>query len=171
MSTVAVRSCWLVATPPATWKVLTKALQYSPRPETEGRSAQLEDSIGDCADCALTYVLVALFGTRREHSYDIGMKLAPDLEAASWLDGLAGEPKDFEWDAGNRAKNRKHEVEPEDVEAMFRRPRFVVFAGRIVAPAYDEPRWLVLGQDGRERRLALVLTRRAIACDRSVAGR
>ena len=111
--------------------------------------------------------------SRREHSYDsydIGMKLAPDLEAASWLDGLAGEPKDFEWDAGNRAKNRTHEVEPKEVEAMFRRPRFVVFAGRIVAPADDEPRWLVLGQDDKRRRLALVLPRRGNRLLRSVAG-
>jgi hypothetical protein len=88
------------------------------------------------------------------------MKLAFDLEAASWLDGVAGETENFDWDAGNRAKNRKHEVEPEDIEAMFRRPRFIVFAGRIVGPTHDEPRWLVLGQDGRQRRLALVLTRR-----------
>jgi len=51
------------------------------------------------------------------------MKLAPDPEAAPWLDGLAGEEKNFDWDAGNRAKNRKHGVEPKDIEAMFRRPR------------------------------------------------
>ena len=50
------------------------------------------------------------------------MKLAPDLETASWLDALAGEPEDFDWDAGNQAKNRKHRVEPENIEAMFRRP-------------------------------------------------
>ena len=88
------------------------------------------------------------------------MKLAPDLEAASWLDALAGEQEDFDWDAGNQAKNRKHRVEPEDIEAMFCRPRFIVFGGRIVEPAHDEPRWLVLGQDDKQRRLALVLTRR-----------
>ena len=88
------------------------------------------------------------------------MKLAPDLEAASWLDALAGEPENFDWDAGNQAKNRKHRVEPENIEAMFRRPRFIVFGGRIVEPAHDEPRWLVLGQDDKRRRLALVLTRR-----------
>ena len=88
------------------------------------------------------------------------MRLAADPEAASWLDGLAGRPEEFEWDAGNRGKNRKHGVEPEDIEAMFRRPRFVVFGGRIVEPAHAEPRWLVLGEDGKQRRLALVLTRR-----------
>src|SRR5271169_2266428 len=88
------------------------------------------------------------------------MKLAPDREVASWLDALAGEPEDFDWDAGNRAKNRKHRVEPENIEAMFRRPRFIVFGGHIVEPAHDEPRWLVLGKDEKRRRLALVLTRR-----------
>ncbi len=47
------------------------------------------------------------------------MQLAADLETASWLDGLAGEPEEFEWDAGNRGKNRKHGVEPEDIEAAL----------------------------------------------------
>ena len=88
------------------------------------------------------------------------MKLAADVEAASWLDALAGEPEDFDWDAGNRAKNRKHGVEPENIEAMFRRPRFIVFGGRIVEPAHDESHWLVLGQDEKRHRLALILTRR-----------
>ena len=88
------------------------------------------------------------------------MKLAPDRETASWLDALAGEPEDFDWDAGNQAKHRKHRVEPENIEAMLRRPRFIVFGGRIVEPARAEPRWLVRGQDEQRRRLALVLTRR-----------
>jgi uncharacterized DUF497 family protein len=88
------------------------------------------------------------------------MKLAPDAFAASWLDALAGKPDDFDWDAGNRDKTRKHGVEPKDVEAMFRRPRVIVFAGRIEQPAHTEPRWLVLGKDGNQRRLALIFTRR-----------
>jgi uncharacterized DUF497 family protein len=97
------------------------------------------------------------------------MKLAPDASAASWLEALAGGSDDFDWDAGNRAKNRKHGVEPRDVEAMFRRPRAIVFAGRIEEPVHTEPRWLVLGKDGTQRRLALILTRRgervrAISC-------
>jgi uncharacterized protein len=86
------------------------------------------------------------------------MRLVDDLEAASWLDQLSGVPEDFEWDAGNRTKHRKHGVEPEDVESMFRSP--LVFAGRITEPIHNEPRWLVLGQNARGRRLALVLTRR-----------
>ena len=35
-----------------------------------------------------------------------------------------------------------------------------VFEGRIVEPAHSETRWLLLGQDGRHRRLALIFTRR-----------
>ena len=86
------------------------------------------------------------------------MRLIEDGEAARWLEQLRGGPEDFEWDAGNCSKNRKHGVEPQDVEAMFGSP--IVFAGRIVEPAHDEPRWLVLGASRRGRRLALILTRR-----------
>ena len=34
------------------------------------------------------------------------------------------------------------------------------FAGRIVEPVHDEPRWLALGEDATGRRLSLVFTRR-----------
>lgn len=95
------------------------------------------------------------------------MRLVDDVEAAAWLEQIEGGGEDFEWDAGNRAKNRKHGVDPVDVEAMFRCP--TVLAGRIVEPAHDEPRWLVLGQSAEGRRLARVFTRRgdrirAISC-------
>ncbi len=95
------------------------------------------------------------------------MKLAGDPEAAAWLEGLAGSPQDFDWDAGNREKNRKHGVEPSDVGALFLRP--ILFAGRIVKPSHEEPRWLLLGQDRSGRRLALIFTRRgrrlrAVSC-------
>ena len=66
--------------------------------------------------------------------------------------------KDFDWDAGNRAKHRKHGVEPTDIEAMFRGP--TVFLGRIIEPAHDEDRWLLLGQESQQRPLALIFTRR-----------
>ena len=78
------------------------------------------------------------------------MKLIDDPDAASWLDGLVGAADDFDWDAGNRAKNRKHDVEPVDVEAMFRSP--LVLAGRIIEPPHDEPRWLALGAGTGGRR-------------------
>lgn len=87
------------------------------------------------------------------------MQLVEDPETALWLDRLNGEAKDFDWDAGNRGKSRKHDVEPVDVETMFQSS--LVFAGRIVEPAHDEPRWLLLGQDGNGRRLTLVFTRRS----------
>jgi uncharacterized DUF497 family protein len=77
---------------------------------------------------------------------------------AEWLQQLAGEAKDFDWDAGNPAKHRKHAVEPSDVEAMLRRR--TVFIGRIVEPAHDEERWLLLGHESRRRPLALIFTRR-----------
>jgi uncharacterized DUF497 family protein len=86
------------------------------------------------------------------------MKLTEDSETAAWIESLAGVPEEFDWDEGNRTKNRKHGVGSTDVEAMFRRP--ILFAGRIVQPIHDEPRWLALGQDGRGRPLALIFTRR-----------
>jgi uncharacterized DUF497 family protein len=86
------------------------------------------------------------------------MRLADDPEAARWLEDLAGGPEDFEWDPGNRDKNRKHGVEAGDIESILAGP--ILFAGRIVEPAHPEPRWLVLGQDRGGRRLALIFTRR-----------
>ncbi len=86
------------------------------------------------------------------------MRLAVDPEAASWLDGLAGRPGDFQWDDGNRLKSRKHQVEPEEVEELLRNPAY--FAGRVIDPVHEEPRWLLLGQTLNGRRLALVFTRR-----------
>ncbi|MEK6606338.1 MAG: BrnT family toxin [Myxococcota bacterium] len=86
------------------------------------------------------------------------MRLAGDREAAQWLGGLNGGRGVFEWDAGNRTKNRKHGVETDDVEGLLQGP--FVFEGRIVDPAHKEPRWLLLGADARGRRLALIFTRR-----------
>jgi len=67
------------------------------------------------------------------------MRLVEDPAAASWLDQLGGEAQDFEWDVGNRPKLEKHQVDQDDVVSMFRSP--IVFAGRIIEPAHDEPRW------------------------------
>jgi uncharacterized DUF497 family protein len=86
------------------------------------------------------------------------MQLVEDPDTAYWLDGLEGEAQNFEWDAGNRTKLQKHGVKQEDVESMFQSP--IVFAGRVVEPAHDEPRWLVLGRNVRSRKLALLFTRR-----------
>jgi uncharacterized DUF497 family protein len=86
------------------------------------------------------------------------MRLADDPDTAAWLEQLGGTPGDFDWDAGNRTKNRKHGVESVDIESMFHAR--TVFVGRIVQPTYDEPRWLLLGQDPVGRQPALVFTRR-----------
>ena len=95
------------------------------------------------------------------------MKISPDLSMDEWLSAIIGAAGPFDWDAGNRAKNRKHGVEPSEVESLFR--RIVFLAGRIVEPAHDEPRWLLLGETDAGRRLALIFTRRgnqlrAISC-------
>src|SRR5262249_45828284 len=87
------------------------------------------------------------------------MRFVDDPEAAAWLEGLQGHSEDFDWDAGNRTKNRKHRVAPEDVEALL--TRAVLLAGRIVQPMAYEPRWLLLGRDDAGRPLGLVFTRRA----------
>jgi uncharacterized DUF497 family protein len=86
------------------------------------------------------------------------VKIAPDSSLDDWLAGLTGTAGQFEWDAGNRSKGRKHGVMPSRVESLFRRPVFL--AGRIVEPAHDEPRWLLLGEANTGRRLALIFTRR-----------
>src|SRR5688572_10216156 len=86
------------------------------------------------------------------------MKLADDPEAARWVEALAGTGEDFEWDSGNRTKNVKHGVSAAEVESLLAAP--VLFAGKIVEPAHDEPRWLLLGQTPASRRLALIFTRR-----------
>jgi uncharacterized DUF497 family protein len=95
------------------------------------------------------------------------MKFGDDPETAEWLAQLTGGSEDFDWDAGNRTKNRTHHVEQADIEALFRFS--VVFVGRIIEPVHPENRWLVLGQDEENRRLALVFTRhgqklRPISC-------
>ena len=86
------------------------------------------------------------------------MKLAQDGSLDEWLAGIAGAAGQLDWDAGNRAKNRKHDVQPSEVESLFHRTVFL--AGRIVEPAHDEPRWLLLGETAAGRRLALIFTRR-----------
>lgn len=86
------------------------------------------------------------------------MQLVDDPEAGEWLIRLTGNREDFDWDAGNRTKIRKHEVKQDDVEALFQ--HFWVFVGRIVEPLHEEDRWLALGQDTTGRRLALIFTRR-----------
>lgn len=86
------------------------------------------------------------------------MKISPDGSLDDWLAAIVGSAGQFDWDPGNRAKNRKHGVEPSEVESLFHRTNFL--AGRIVEPTHDEPRWLLLGETDAGRRLALIFTRR-----------
>lgn len=87
-------------------------------------------SCGMCPAVLYSAPPQSAFVNHRDHSYNIAMELVEDAETATWLEGFAGLPGDFDWDAGNRAKNRKHGVESSDVEALFMRP--ILFAGRIV---------------------------------------
>jgi uncharacterized DUF497 family protein len=86
------------------------------------------------------------------------MRLLEDAALAEWLQRLTGAPEDFEWDAGNRTKHLKHRVQPTDVQGMFQKR--TLFLGRIVEPAHDEERGLLLGQAPDGRPLALIFTRR-----------
>ena len=92
------------------------------------------------------------------HVYMLYIKLVADPATERWLIGLTGADDEFEWDMGNRAKNRKHGVEPGDIHALVVGDFY--FAGRIVEPVHSERRWLALGEDAAGRRLALVFTRR-----------
>lgn len=87
------------------------------------------------------------------------MRFARDDEASVWLRDFVADPENFDWDAGNRLKNAKHEVRREDVESIFYQERSI-FAGRITEPAHDEWRGLILGRSEGGRALALIFTRR-----------
>jgi len=86
------------------------------------------------------------------------MKLVADPATERWLMELTGASAEFDWDAGNLTKNRKHGVQPDDIQALIGADFY--FAGRIAEPVQDEPRWLALGENAAGRRLALVFTRR-----------
>jgi len=65
----------------------------------------------------------------------------------------------MEWDAGNSTKSEaKHRFGTVDVESLLDAP--VLFAGRIVEPAHEEARYLLLGVTSDGRRAALVFARR-----------
>lgn len=87
------------------------------------------------------------------------MRFVADPEAGLWLRDFVPDTDNFDWDKGNVMKNAKHGVRPEEIESIFYQDRFV-FAGRIVEPAHDEWRGLILGQSETGRRLTLIFTRR-----------
>ena len=83
------------------------------------------------------------------------MKLVTDHEAAAWL---ATRPA-VQWDSGNSTKSEaKHGFGAADVESVL--DGAVLFAGRIVEPAHEEARYLLLGVTADGRPAALIFTRR-----------
>ncbi len=83
----------------------------------------------------------------------VRLTAAPDI--AAWL----GTHPAMEWDAGNSTKSQtKHGFSTADVESLLDAP--VLFAGRIVEPAHDEPRYLLLGVTSGSRHAALIFARR-----------
>jgi len=83
----------------------------------------------------------------------VRLTAAPDI--AQWL-GLRPQ---MEWDAGNSTKSQtKHGFSTADVESIL--DAAVLFAGRILEPAHDEPRYLLLGVTSGGRHAALIFTRR-----------
>lgn len=83
----------------------------------------------------------------------VRLTAAPDI--AKWL----GTRPLMEWDAGNSTKSQaKHGFRTAEVESIL--DAAVVFAGRVVEPAHDEARYLLLGVTPSGRHAALVFTRR-----------
>ena len=63
---------------------------------------------------------------------------------------------EFEWDKGNSAKNRKHQVEDQESEEVFLDENKVIF--KDVFHSKDEERFVLLGETRRERVLYVVFT-------------
>jgi uncharacterized DUF497 family protein len=114
--------------------------------------------VGSTAEGVGRAIFCMAVAAQQGHSYTIAMRIAEDPEAERWLRGLGEREGCFDWDDGNRNKNRKHGVESWEVESIF--DSLFVFAGRIVEPAHPESRFLLLGKNGAGRALALIFTRR-----------
>jgi uncharacterized protein len=83
------------------------------------------------------------------------VKLVAEPDVAAWLENRPA----MEWDAGNSTKSQtKHGLSTADVESLLDAP--VLFAGRIVEPAREEARYLLLGVTAGGRPAALIFARR-----------
>lgn len=83
------------------------------------------------------------------------MKLVADPDTVAWL---ATGPL-LQWDAGNSRKSEvKHGFSSTDVESIFRGQ--FAFAGQIIEPEHEEPRYLLFGVTADDRYAALIFTRR-----------
>lgn len=87
------------------------------------------------------------------------MQLAPDREAVQWLENFVPDSENFDWDEGNIDKNQKHDIEDREIEEIFNEFEYI-FAGRIVEPAHNEWRGLILARGEGGRYLALIFARR-----------
>lgn len=87
------------------------------------------------------------------------MELIRDDSVGRWLEELTINPDAFDWDDGNKTKNKKHGIEFEEIESILYQQDFI-FAGRITELAHNEWRGLLIGPSNQERLLALIFTRR-----------
>jgi uncharacterized DUF497 family protein len=95
------------------------------------------------------------------------MRLEPDPLVSQWLIDFVPDFEAFDWDRGNQEKNLKHGFTSAQVESVFWKS--YLFAGRIVEPAHEEWRGLILGETYDQQFVALIFTRRgerirAISC-------
>lgn len=80
------------------------------------------------------------------------MQLKLDSPFLEWFTSWEGE---FEWDEGNRDKNKKHGISWHQIETIFDSPVYI--AGRILGS--EEARWLILGEE-QKRGWSLIVTKR-----------
>lgn len=87
------------------------------------------------------------------------MKLVADATAVFWLEEFIPDSENFDWDAGNVLKNLKHGLSSNDIESIFWEYEYL-FAGKIVEPANEEWRGLILGETASGNHVALIFTQR-----------
>ena len=65
---------------------------------------------------------------------------------------------EFEWDVGNKGKNKKHGVEDSESEEAFFDEKKIILKDALHSA--NEPRFILLGQTKKNRLLFIVFTRR-----------
>lgn len=71
---------------------------------------------------------------------------------------LVREPIEFEWDKGNKEKNKKHRVEDNEAEEPFFDEQKVIY--RDTLHSKTEKRFVLLGKTKRKRLLYVIFTMR-----------
>lgn len=87
------------------------------------------------------------------------MKFIEDKEMLEWYQLWIQAPI-FDWDRGNKGKNKKHHIDDDEIESIFYGE--TLFVGKIIEPMADEDRWLILGKSALDRIMALIATRREL---------